>query len=363
MKSEMNIYAVLKLFLILVLANFAFAQSSENSSSVGVYLKTVTHDKKGDMWVGGSVWLLQGLLLRINSSGVTVITPPNTSTIQDVYFISSKIGLMIADYRNIHKSFDGGKTWRKVFSSVGSNLNEIKFVGTKFGWAVGNDGVIYHTTDRGETWQKQNSDIKSDLKQVVFVDELHGWVSGWSDLDFATQTYPSALLATNDGGKTWNKLADEKTLSFRKISFVNQLEGWATKLNKDSLMHTVDGGVTWQQQSVLGKNSWDYVYFLNKNQGWIIGDAIAYTRNGGKSWSYQKSSNEKFDFDHISFNNQLIGGATSWLVGANDKGLDIIRTFNGGKTWRAVSKSWLKKTTDKVYREKFPDLAKEKSDK
>ncbi len=358
----MSIKLVLKLFLILILANFTFAQSSENSSSVGVYLETVTHDKNGDMWVGGSVWLLQGLLLRINSGGVTVITPPNTSTIQDIYFTSPKYGFMIADYRNIHKSFDGGKTWRYVATSAASNLNDITFVGTKFGWIVGDDGFIAHTADGGETWKQQNSNIRVDLKQVVFVDELHGWASGSSVLDSATQTYPSALIATKDGGKTWNKLADEKTLSLRKISFVSQLEGWATESEKGSLMHTVDGGATWQKQSILGKqNWWDYVYFLNKRQGWIIGDAIAYTRNGGKTWNYQKRSVKDFDFDHISFNNQSIGGATSWLIGANDKGLDIVRTFDGGTTWQAVSKSWLKKTTDRVYREKFPDLAKDKS--
>jgi photosystem II stability/assembly factor-like uncharacterized protein len=359
----MTIKTVLKLFLILVLPNLALAQSSENSSRVGVYLKSVTHDKKGDMWVGGSVLLLQGLLLRINSSGVTVFTPPNTHTIQDVCFTSAKIGLMIADHRDIHKSFDGGKTWRYVATSADSNLNDITFVGTKFGWTVGDDGVVAHTADGGATWKKQNSGVEVDLKQVVFIDELHGWASGWSMLDLATRTYPSALLATNDGGKTWNKLADEETWSFRKISFVSQLEGWAVELNKDSLMHTVDGGKTWQEQAFPQKYSWSYVYFLNKNQGWVFGDAIASTRNGGKSWKFQKLSTSDFDFDHISFDSESIGGATSWVMGANDKGFDIIRTFNGGKTWQAVSKSWLKKTIDRVYREQYPDLVKEKSGK
>jgi photosystem II stability/assembly factor-like uncharacterized protein len=349
-----------KILLLLIWAGLAMAQTSDSSSTVGVYLQAITHDKKGDMWVSGSVWLLQGFLLRINSTGVTVITPPNIKSVESLHFISPKEGLMIADYRSVYKSVDAGKTWRKVFSVADYNLNRMMFVDPQRGWMVGDEGTIFQTNNGGETWQEQVNSVSVDLNQVVFVDDLHGWVSGWSMLDLATNTYPSVLLVTKDGGKTWSKLSDEKTNSFRVISFINQFEGWAVELNKHSLMRTSDGGKTWQEESRLQNQNWSHVYFLNKNQGWVTGDLVASTNDSGNTWNYQENFSKPKHSQHFSFYNPSIGGASSWLIGSNTNGADILRTFNGGRSWHAVSRSWVKPLTDRVYREKFSSLSRKR---
>src|SRR5689334_22772738 len=90
------------LLTVLFLMNFTFAQSGKNSSTVvGIYLNTVTHDKKGNMWVGGSMYLSQGFLLRVNSKGVNVVTPPKIEGIQNICFIDLENAVMIADYKKI----------------------------------------------------------------------------------------------------------------------------------------------------------------------------------------------------------------------------------------------------------------------
>ena len=76
-----------------------------------------------------------------------------------------------------------------------------------------------------------------------FADPRHGWLAC---LDDATGL-PS-LLATSDGGDTWQMAAGSGAFDGEYISaieFVGPLEGWAAG---ESLFHTTDGGATWTRQ-------------------------------------------------------------------------------------------------------------------
>jgi len=124
----------------------------------------LTHDPNGNLWVGGLVWLLQGLLLRINSAGVKVITPPKIQTVHRLLFTSKTVAWMIADNKVLYQSINGGRSWRKVLKAE-SNLTDIAFPNAQFGGVVGWDGIIYHTNNAGITWQKQIGGTDIDLKQ------------------------------------------------------------------------------------------------------------------------------------------------------------------------------------------------------
>lgn len=67
--------------------------------------------------------------------------------------------------------------------------------------------------------------------------------------------------------------------------------------------------------------------FSGQNNGWLVGKAgaIVCTRDGGKTWSLQKSG-EKLHLYDVSFCDDSNG----WAVGENGF---IIHTANGGKTW------------------------------
>src|SRR6266404_7705593 len=221
MKTKLSLVLLIVLHSVGLSLAQKITQPSQRNSSVGVYLETVTHDARGNLWVGGSVWLLQGLLLRINSAGVKVITPAKIKIVQRLVFTSRRVGWMIADYRNLYSSIDGGNRWRKVLTNPDSNLQDISFVGNLSGWIVGWGGVIYHTDDGGRLWRKQTSGTDIDLNQVVFVDRLHGWGMGWNMLDMTTRTWPPVLLSTNDGGASWKNIGNEN-LSLRSIAFVKR---------------------------------------------------------------------------------------------------------------------------------------------
>jgi photosystem II stability/assembly factor-like uncharacterized protein len=235
--------------------------------------------------------------------------------------------------------------WRRVLTTD-SNLEDIAFFGIRFGWVVGWNGIIYRTDDGGKTWNKQNNGIDVDLKQVAFIDNSHGWAMGLN-----------ILIATADGGKTWKDIG-QPSLSLRSIAFVNPEEGWGIDADhKRTLIHTDDGGVTWKPQQTLTQTGFEHVFFQNKCEGWAVGDAIMHTANHGKTWHFQRLPKQNLSFSQISFAGVSNGGAIH--VGAMNTLMDgdILRTSDGGRHWRVVSNSWMRPTTNKVYREKFPGLA------
>ena len=66
----------------------------------------------------------------------------------------------------------------------------IQFIDVKHGWIVGSNGIVVATSDGGKTWQRQATAITGQLQAVQFVDSQTGWILGST----------GALLATGTGG-------------------------------------------------------------------------------------------------------------------------------------------------------------------
>ncbi len=82
-----------------------------------------------------------------------------------------------------------------------------------------------------------------------------------------------------------------------------------------------------ESSSVVMNSSLFGLCFSGQNNGWLVGKggAIVCTRDGGKTWSLQKSG-EKLHLYDVSFCDDSNG----WAVG---EGGIILHTTNGGTTW------------------------------
>ena len=195
-------------------------------------------------------------------------------------------------HNDILRTIDGGVHWRVMFtclpvSSDGGKAAGFVTCNTDFRSSMiasvlepqaNNQTRIYHTSDGGQTWLGSSIDARSfNQSSPVFVDALHGWF-------FGTDTFPGrdpsssyigqniVLFRTNDGGKTWNKIASSPAISQLPVSsddaygtqppftadarmtFLNTTTGWligmisqADSTSTPWLYVTHDAGTTWHK--------------------------------------------------------------------------------------------------------------------
>jgi photosystem II stability/assembly factor-like uncharacterized protein len=108
------------------------------------------------------------------------------------------------------------------------------------------------------------------------------------------------ILATTDGGNTWEVRFEDEDYILKSISFCDEQHGW-TVGEFGHTYHTADGGRTWEKQAGFYEMDWD--------TGFIKGD--------------------NFLFDVVA-----IDPKTAWAVGILGT---VRRTTDGGETWEKVS--------------------------
>ena len=218
-------------------------------------------------------------------------------------------------------------------------------------------GIVARTTDGGVTWANlaiDQSGFKPELlNSIHFIDKDRGWVAG---LEFGGKTI---VLRTVNGGQTWTGARVNFQQAALTIFFTDEKNGWmggSTPVSEDepeggpsSLLATTDGGATWQQQRRLSTSIGD-IFFINKMSGWATGykGAIYHTSDGGRTWDTQKSELElaegpmdlksrgaqKYAVRGVHFINGQNGFAAA--SAEEDKAGVLLASNDGGEVWRTV---------------------------
>jgi len=219
-------------------------------------------------------------------------------------------------------------------------ISDIAFPDSKHGWAVGGLGTIRHTSDGGITWQEQESGTDFILEKVFFLDKENGWVVGGWPRDSAVSLYGGmgVILATQDGGKTWNSQINGGSTWLKDIFFLDNKTGWAVG-EFGVVMKTTDGGNQWRQVKNTGTRSWLYgITFLDGKHGVAVGhdETILLSNDGGENWKPQSSpvphraNGWPSAYRAVAFSDLQNG----WIAG---DGGAILATQDGGKSWELES--------------------------
>jgi len=215
---------------------------------------------------------------------------------------------------------------------------------------VGYAGKMLETRDAGRNWTVLQSGTDVALYGVRMVDDNHGWVVGQDGL----------ILVTSDGGKTWSKQESNATFEegdgtvkrayLFNIDAVDAQNAWAVG-DRSMLVSTSDGGQTWRArkvpmegdlsggQSLAAADPIFYdVKFLDSKNGWIVGEfgKILRTQDGGETWKEQtKSLLEGTEFFDLLDLPTLFGLDAVTNEKAVAAGLEahIARTSDGGAKW------------------------------
>lgn len=131
----------------------------------------------------------------------------------------------------ILRSSDSGAQWQQIAVPVSSDLSSVRFSGPDTVWVVGHDAVILKSVDRGATWTRAldgrmllktmqqaalgNARLAKEVEKTMAQSATADvWPSALLDLMFLDANRGFAvgafglLLATTDGGKTWQPWMD-----------------------------------------------------------------------------------------------------------------------------------------------------------
>jgi photosystem II stability/assembly factor-like uncharacterized protein len=224
--------------------------------------------------------------------------------------------------------------WEKIQSPVNTTLRKLSFTDSLNGWATGQDGIIIHTSNGGSDWELQNSTVQTFITDIFFVNDLKGWAVTVKDVF----PFNTVILKTNDGGVNWVAENFQDTTAFmRTIFFFDSLNGF---IGGSYIAYTSDGGDSWTKSDVDSNMVSSYpVYafnFHNRKFGYACGGrkdvagVIWRTTNYGLNWTAQGiSPDEIFDvFAFDSLNAITLSGDPEGLFPTAN-----IRTTDGGINW------------------------------
>lgn len=161
------------------------------------------------------------------------------------------------------------------------------------------------------------------------------------------------LLRSGDAGVTWTRSDLPGCFTPRGATFVGTYLGWLVG-DKGTVYKTTDGGFSWVYKR-LPTTAVDlrYVSFASARVGWVSGSfgLVLKTTDGGDSWTWQGY----YDFFHGGSESYTYVHAVSesivWAARFNREyvphippayivDLTLLRTTDGGITWRPSPKHW-----------------------
>jgi photosystem II stability/assembly factor-like uncharacterized protein len=212
-----------------------------------------------------------------------------------------------------------------------SHVASLAFVGSDRIWLVAPDAsALLRSEDGGVTWQKLSIHVTSKKSVISFVTQDKGWL-------VANVEGKGEVWLTTDGGGTWTKVGTilrnngaEPFLSPVQLEFVDDSHGWL--IETLGIWRTEDGGVSWRE--VLSTDDPRLSgqpgrgFFKSQLEAWISGGKgqVYQTADGGNTWKIQ-TADDNSEFLDIFF----VDDHTGW-VSRNYRG-QLYRTDDAGASW------------------------------
>ena len=154
------------------------------------------------------------------------------------------------DFRrpSTERSWDSrpGENGTVPFAGNLRGVHAMQVVPPSYGWLAGDGGWIALTGDRGGTWRPPLGKPPASAALFDFAAlAVRGgkcWIAG---------TPGTRIFSTPDAGRTWSAASTGITVPLRAIAFADDQHGWAVG-QLGAILATNDGGQTWQRQRAAG---------------------------------------------------------------------------------------------------------------
>lgn len=216
-----------------------------------------------------------GAILLSQDNGKTwrKINSSVKSNIYSAAFLGNNKFVAVGEKGLIIISADNGKNWRQVKSNTNESLFSVKRNGNNI-FVTGSNGSIFRSTDYGENWFLFSKPVQTILYDIHFLNSLVGFAVGWDGL----------ILRTSDGGKSWNK-KEKITDDYLKSIAFNDKVGLIVGGN-GSILRSVDGGVRWKRVDSQTNSALNKVNFVNDDLILVAGNKgeIFQSADNGDTW-------------------------------------------------------------------------------
>ncbi|MFH1982331.1 MAG: autotransporter domain-containing protein [Pseudomonadota bacterium] len=251
-----------------------------------------------------------------------------------VFAVNGRTAYVVGDsdsgYGTIYRTTDAGATWTRLGSPTDVpdvELLKVHSFGNQKIWAVGDKGTILNSSDGGATWTNQcPAGYGTVLFQgVTTTDGVHVWATGDTKDGYAT------ILYSDNAGANWTRQSGgdvSLTTHILGIAAADNKRLWA--VGRGAVLATTDGGATWQLVNTEGYFDVNEVSLLNASTVWTaVDNAVVWSTDGGANW--QRTYGKEF-VKGIS----VISADQAWATSNGDVNRfpgTIYYTADGGATW------------------------------
>src|SRR5882757_6193701 len=241
--------------------------------------------------------------------------------------------------------------------TVSMQVQSMHLLTTNIGWVAGKTNLL-RTQDGGRHWGDitPSANAARSIQSVFFLDGQRGWVISSSTKTTDNGSGSLFISNTSNGGQSWTsrKLAvsDEDGGTAVSVDFVDAQHGWimfrmpsSSNFSLGLLLATADGGATWNP--LPEPPSGDVVHFTSRTTGWLTTgaahDQLYVTRDSGNHWQKQLLSSDAAQESASARTYQLPVFSSNkdgaLAVVSNETGrsvLEVYSTHDNGVTWAAT---------------------------
>jgi photosystem II stability/assembly factor-like uncharacterized protein len=251
--------------------------------------------------------------------------------------------------------------WTKLPTApyvLNNKQDALAFAG-EVGWYGNGTGQVYRTTDFGEHWQPVWKRAGTYVRALEFVDDKTGFLGNVGPGYFPNVSDKNPFYVTHDAGKHWNPIAPTAGRQITGVCAIDVLrvDGKVFAVRAGGrvggpagMLESFDEGRTFQTRDLRSVTGMILdIHFVDPDVGFIAGASeaeeeraharILKTTDGGKTWRAVFDSDRAGDNNwKLAFPSARVGYGTiiSYQAPAGEARGYVVKTDDGGDHWRRL---------------------------
>jgi photosystem II stability/assembly factor-like uncharacterized protein len=201
------------------------------------------------------------------------------ATINQIFFMTDKLGWVATSDGEVLSTFDGGKTWKRM-QVTSRAINDVQFQ-PRQGYIVGERGMIMKSTSGGASWDDISQNIKYNFVGVGIVNDTSIIVVG-TDQNSMSKT-KGIIFESWDGGKSWHKHPYHLGNGYTDIAVCRPNKVYLLASKK--VFHSINNGQRYFHGEYEGSKL-GFGFDFEESRGFMAGyeGLLAHSSDHGRNW-------------------------------------------------------------------------------